>query len=64
MNASLLKIGKIPAKTECPFKNYCDLAKNNLCPHKGTEEEKDFECKVALNFDLCQVWNKLPGFIK
>lgn len=50
---SKLIYGKIPAHTECPFKNRCyTTAEEGFCKHKGIEHNVDFSCAIARAFDL------------
>lgn len=49
---SLLDNGHIPAKTECPFRSGCGVAKCELCDHKGINHEIHYSCGLARAFDL------------
>lgn len=44
--------GKIPPKTVCPFKNKCELAKEEKCFHRGLDHEHDFSCAIARGFEI------------
>ena len=43
----LNKSGKIPANTECPFKDDCNFEKSGSCDHKGLQHQAEFSCAVA-----------------
>lgn len=51
MKKSLLVDGKIPANTECPFRDKCNIAKNNECKHNGKNHEVEFSCASARFMD-------------
>jgi hypothetical protein len=44
--------GRIPAKTPCPYRDKCEIAKNEACYHKGTDHPCHFSCATARAFDL------------
>ncbi len=50
--ASLLKDGKIPANTVCPFRVRCDYADRNECYHFGYNHSEAFSCGTARAFDI------------
>lgn len=41
--------GRIPPKTECPFKDRCNQA--SVCKHNGIEHTCAFSCGLARLFD-------------
>lgn len=45
---SVLRNGKIPANTECPWKDTCKPAKNLTCRHYGINKLRDFNCPHAV----------------
>ena len=45
---SRLMNGRIPAHTECPFKNICTYS----CHHVGVQHLVPFSCAMARLFDL------------
>jgi ribosomal protein L32 len=51
---TLLINGKIPARTECPFKDRCPFVTNKTCHHRGIEHTIAFSCGAARAFDLIQ----------
>lgn len=44
--------GKIPPKTVCPFKDKCELAKEDRCFHQGLDHQNAFSCAVARGFEI------------
>lgn len=52
MNLSKLVNGKIPEKTECPFKKECPTI--NLCKHNGINHPCVFSCATARFLDIKQ----------
>ena len=48
--------GKIPAFTECPFRNKCEIAQHgqNRCSHLGLWHSVAFSCASARAFDLIE----------
>jgi hypothetical protein len=46
---SKLKLGMIPAHTECPFKAQCKLP----CAHKGVNHTCEYSCAAARWHDIC-----------
>lgn len=43
--------GKIPALTECPYKDECPMARTS-CHHKGKDHTVPFSCGAARAFAL------------
>lgn len=43
--------GKIPAFTNCPFKDNCEMVNAGICLHNGTSHEVPFSCATARGFD-------------
>jgi hypothetical protein len=46
-----MKLGIIPAKTSCPYKDKCAFANNN-CPTPINLKEKQFDCFVARAWEM------------
>jgi len=44
--------GKIPAHTECPYKDKCEYKKSNTCHHQGKGHPREFSCGIARGFSL------------
>lgn len=44
--------GKIPAATECPFRNDCPSVRKGDCGHKGAEHTVPYSCGLARLFDI------------
>jgi len=44
--------GKIPAYTECHFKNQCPMSADGSCKHRGKAHNVDFSCGAARAFDI------------
>lgn len=49
--------GKIPALTDCPYKDECPMAQTS-CHHKGKEHNVPFSCGAARAFDLIHKFDK------
>lgn len=49
---SSLVDGRIPARTECPFRVGCKIAQEGACRHKGVNHAREFSCATARGFDL------------
>ena len=49
---SVLCEGRIPPKTECPFKGQCAMPRIGSCTHAGANEEGKFSCSTARAFDF------------
>ena len=49
---SVLVEGKIPANTECPFRNECNEAANGDCGHQGTAHTVPYSCGYARLFNI------------
>jgi hypothetical protein len=54
-HAPRLHNGNIPAFTECPFKQICEL--KNTCHHLGRNHKVDFSCAWARRFELSRKEN-------
>ena len=52
-NPSKLLAGKIPARTECPYVNICDIKAMGECNHQGINHTMSFSCGVARAYDIC-----------
>lgn len=46
--------GKIPANTECPWKDKCSTALESKCNHKGLQHDIPFSCGFARGFAICE----------
>lgn len=58
--------GRIPANTECPFKEGCIYSDQHigesLCKHEGEEHEAVFSCATARSLEiLAEVESKEHG---
>ena len=49
---SLLKQGKIPADTVCPFRVKCHEAARGECKHRGYNHSVEFSCGYARAHDI------------
>jgi hypothetical protein len=49
---TVLVEGKIPAGTECPFRNECNEAKNGDCGHQGVNHTVPYSCGYARLFNI------------
>ncbi|MBL7023780.1 MAG: hypothetical protein ISR90_07005, partial [Candidatus Marinimicrobia bacterium] len=49
---NLSSTGKIPAFTECPYKEKCWIFKDKTCHHEGVDHDVDFSCASARWHDL------------
>lgn len=56
---SKLVDGRIPAYTECPFREKCEIAQANRCNHLGVFHKSEYSCATARGFDLLEA--KWPG---
>lgn len=48
----MLVEGKIPALTDCPYRNKCQTSENGLCAQKGAEHPVPFSCGTARAIEL------------
>lgn len=46
--------GRIPARTECPFKAQCPFAQVGHCHHLGTNHQGEFSCASARAYDMVE----------
>ena len=46
----MLVQGKIPAHTECPFRDQCKYAAEGQCKHQGEAHTVPFSCGTARLF--------------
>ena len=46
--------GKIPANTNCAYKEKCEIFQAQKCHHKGVDHPVAFSCAVARAFELTQ----------
>ena len=44
--------GAVPANTDCPYKNRCELAQSDSCNHTGVNHAVPFSCAVARGFEI------------
>lgn len=44
--------GKIPANTECPYKDKCEIFQAQKCHHQGLNHATAFSCAVARGFAI------------
>ena len=58
---SKLVNGKIPAHTECPYKDICRYKKSDSCYHLGKGHIREFGCGIARGFALDEKYNKIAG---
>ncbi len=56
----LTSYGRIPAHTECPYKNRCKM--NHGCHHHGKDHTVEFSCGLSRAFAICDTnQTKLEG---
>jgi hypothetical protein len=55
---SKLVDGKIPAYMECPFRGKCEIAKENICNHRGVFHNVMYSCASARAFDLIEAYRR------
>lgn len=60
-HTSKLKLGLVPAGTDCPFRGHCGIAQAGACKHQGKDHTCDFSCAMARGFDLIQEKNVKVG---
>lgn len=60
MREKQLKGGLIPVGSECPFKEHCEMAKDDSCFHTGKSHPVSFSCAIARAFDMFGV----PEYMK
>lgn len=46
--------GKIPANTECPFEQRCEIKAEGACSHTGVLHSVAFSCAAARSFELLE----------
>lgn len=51
---STLINGRIPAKSECPYRDSCEFAKNGNCGHRGKDHVVDYSCATARLFQIIE----------
>lgn len=54
MDNSKLIDGKLAAHQECPFRDQCEIARDNACRHLGVFHKVPYSCASARAFDLIQ----------
>lgn len=55
MKKSNLVNGNIPAYTECPYHEDCEMYVNNKCYHDGLDHTCEYSCSIARALDMCHL---------
>lgn len=44
--------GRIPPRTECPYRSECPIASAGECRHRGIDHDVYFSCATARLFEI------------
>lgn len=58
--AGLTDDGRIPARTDCPFRSACPVAIEGECKHAGESHPVPFSCGLARGFAIVQANEEKP----